>query len=360
MIISQYHIPVSYLYQTCVKFIFHLIFFEKVVLQQLVDYLNHNNLLCTSQSAYRPHHSTETLLLRTVIDVLLGLDKRHVSLLTLLDLSSAFDTIDHNILLNRLYYLYGISGTCLSWFCWYLSNRRQSVVIDNHILSTKELHYGVPQDSVLGPILFVLCIQPLSNLIKQHSLSFLLFADDIQIETSILLQHVHSAISSVEICISYVKYWMIENKLQLNDEKTECLLICPSRCTQKLNCTSLSFGHNVISFTTTTNNLGCHFTDGMRIDAHVQDICRKANIDIRHISSTCHPLSIDATKTLLSAFVLPKLDYCNSLFYGSPMYMLERLQKVQYSAARLIFQCRKQCHVSPLLMSLHWLPINAA
>ena len=97
----------------------------------------------------------------------------------------------------------------------------------------------------------------------------------------------------------------------------------------------------------------------MIIDAHVQDICRKAYIDIRCISSIRHLLTIDATKTLLSAFVLPKLDYCYSLFYCSPMYMLERLQKVQNSAARLIFQCRKKNHISPLLMSLHWLPINA-
>ena len=87
--------------------------------------------------------------------------------------------------------------------------------------------------------------------------------------------------------------------------------------------------------------------------------CRIAYNDTRRICSICHPLSIDAAKTLLSAFVLPKLDYCNSLFHGSPMYILERLQKVQNSTARLIFQCRKQNHISPLLMSLHWLPINA-
>ena len=210
--------------------------------------------------------------------------------------------------------------------------------------------------AVLGPILFVLCIQPLSNLIKRHSLTVHLFADDIQIETSILPQHVHSTISSVEICISDVKYWMIENKLQLNDEKTECLLIRPNKCAQNLNCTSLSFGHNVISFSTIAKNLGFHLTDDMRIDAHVQDVCRKVYIDIRRISSIRHLLSIDTTKTLLSAFVIPKLDYCNSLFYGSPMYMLERLQKVQNSAGRLIFQCRKQNHISPILMSLHWLP----
>ena len=134
---------------------------EKVVLQQLVDYLNHKNLFCTSQSEYRHHHSTETLLLKTANDILLGLDKRHVSLLILLDLSSAFDTIDHNILLNRLNCLYGITGTCLSWFRSYLSNRKQSVAIANRISPTKEFYYCVPQGSVLRPILFVLYIQPL-------------------------------------------------------------------------------------------------------------------------------------------------------------------------------------------------------
>ena len=200
---------------------------KKVVLQQLVDYLNHNNLLCTSQSTYRPHHSTETLLLKTANDILLGLDKRHVSVLTLLDLSSENDTIDPSILLNRLNYVYGISGTCLSWFRSYLSNRRQSVAIANLISSTKELHYGVPQGSGLRPNLFVIYIQPLSNLIKRHSFSVHLFDDDIQSETSILPQHVHSTILSVEICISDVKYWMIENKLQLNDKKTECCCCRP-------------------------------------------------------------------------------------------------------------------------------------
>ena len=106
-------------------------------------------------------------------------------------------------------------------------------------------------------------------------------------------------------------------------------------------------------------NLGFNFTDDMRFDTHVQDICRKVYTDMRHISFIRHLLSIDATKTLLSAFVLPKLDYCSSIFYGSPMYMLERLQKVLSSAARKFFQCRKHHHISPLLVSLHWLPINA-
>ena len=116
-----------------------------------------------------------------------------------------------------------------------MSNRRQPVAIANHILLTKELHYGIHQGSVLGPILFILYIQPLSNLINQHSLSVHLFADDIQITTSILPQHVYSAVTSMETCISDINNWIIENKLQLNDDETECLLMHPSKHTQTFN-----------------------------------------------------------------------------------------------------------------------------
>ena len=133
--------------------------------------------------------------------------------------------------------------------------------------------------------------------------------------------------------------------------EVSCLLIRPNKLTQSLHCTSLSFGHNVISYTTTAKNLGFHLTDDMRIDAHVQDICRNVYIDIRRISSIRHLLYIDAAKTMLSAFALPKFDYCNSLFHGIQMYMLERLQKVHTSAEWLIFQCLKQNHITPLLMS---------
>ena len=97
----------------------------------------------------------------------------------------------------------------------------------------------------------------------------------------------------------------------------------------------------------------------MRIDAHVQDICLIVFINIRRISSILHLLSIDATNILLSAFVLQKLNYCYSLFHCSPMYILEGLQMVPNFAAKIIFQCRKQNHIFPLLISLHWLPINA-
>ena len=144
----------------------------------------------------------------------------------------------------------------------------------------------------------------------------------------------------------------------MNNDKMECLPIHQNKCAQTFNGFLLSFGHNVISYSTTEKTLRFYITDDMRIDTHVQEICRIAYIDIQRISSIRHLLSIDTKKTIVRAFVLPKLDYCISLFYGSPMYMLERLQKVQNSAARPILQCCKQNHISPLLISLHWLPIK--
>ena len=114
---------------------------EKVVLQQLLAYLTEHNLICPSQSACNSHHSTETALLKITNDFLLALDSGNISLLTLLDLSAAFDTTDHFILLNRLQHMYGISGTALSWFSSYLTNRTQSVIVDDHIsqVSTQNL-----------------------------------------------------------------------------------------------------------------------------------------------------------------------------------------------------------------------------
>ena len=122
-------------------------------------------LICPSQSACNSHHSTETALLKITNDFLLALDSGNISLLTLLDLSAAFDTTDHFILLNRLQHMYGISGTALSWFSSYLTNRTQSVIVDDHISQVSSLSYGVPQGSVLGPILFILYTKPLSDLI---------------------------------------------------------------------------------------------------------------------------------------------------------------------------------------------------
>ena len=138
---------------------------ERVVLLQLQSHLCANSLFEIRQSAYRKYHSTETAVLSVLEGLLTKSDEKLVSVLALLDLSAAFDTLDHAILLRRLESTFGISGLALSWFESYLSDRTQSVVVDGLMSTSVPLVFGVPQGSVLGPVLFTLYSQPLSDVI---------------------------------------------------------------------------------------------------------------------------------------------------------------------------------------------------
>ena len=142
------------------------------------------SLLYPLQSAYRLGHSTEIALLKIVNDILTALDVNHNSLLSLLDLSTAFDSIDHSILLSRLHHTFGISGTALSWFQSYLSDRTQVVSANGASSAPAALNFSVPQGSVLGPILFVLYTHPISEIVSYHSLSHHSFSDDNQLYKS--------------------------------------------------------------------------------------------------------------------------------------------------------------------------------
>ncbi len=133
------------------------------------------------QSGFRPSHSTETALIRVTNDLVLSSDRGCISLLVLLDLSGAFDTIDHNILLNRLENSVGFSGSALAWFKSYLSDRHQFVAVNEEVSYRLQVQYGVPHGSVLGPLLFTLYMLPMGNIIRKHGVSFHSYADDTQL-----------------------------------------------------------------------------------------------------------------------------------------------------------------------------------
>ena len=153
---------------------------ERVVLSQIGTYLTNNNLYPRSQSAYRKHHSTETVLIKAMNDIGSALDDGIDVPLVLVDLSSAFDTVDHQIFLERLQFKYGMSGSVLSRFKSYLSERYRITHIDRIRLSPRLLNSGVPQGSVLGPLLFSLYISPIEDIIDAHGLHSILYAGDNQ------------------------------------------------------------------------------------------------------------------------------------------------------------------------------------
>ena len=334
---------------------------ETVVVKQLQHYLNCNNLFPVVQSAYRQNHSTETALLKVMNDILLNMNNQRVTLLILLDLSAAFDTVDHDTMLRRLEYSFGIQGKALSWFASYLSGRTQRILINESLSEPFKLECGVPQGSCLGPLLFTLYTSKLFEIIEYHLPMIHCYADDSQVYISFSPNdraEQLAVVRNMEDCIRDIRCWMLNNDLKLNDDKTEFLIIGTSQQLVKLDNISIRVGDSDIHPVPIARNLGSWFDSRLSMATHITKICSSSFYYIYNIRRIRKYLSQQSTETLVHAFITSRLDYCNGLLYGLPDCLLNKLQRVQNACARLIFKEQKFCHVTPLIYELHWLPIR--
>ena len=334
---------------------------ESAVYNQTHGHICKNNLYPPNQSSYRKNYSTETALLKVKNDILLNMNKQHVTLLILLDLSAAFDTVDHNVLLRRLHSKFGISGTALEWFSSYLRGRSQRVMVQGNLSQKLNLEFGVPQGSCLGPLLFTIYASKLFDVIKEHLPTVHCYADDTQLYVSFSPNKStgqSEAVNAIQHCVKDVRNWMNNDKLLLNDDKTEFLMIGTKQQLAKVNIDHILIGDSAIRPKGVVKNLGTWLDSTLSMNSHVNNICSNAFYYLYNIRRIRKYLSRRSTETLIHAFVSSRVDYCNSLLYGLPTYQLHKLQRVQNAAARLIFQESKYCHVSPLLFNLHWLPVK--
>ena len=278
---------------------------EKHVLSQVSSYLNSHNLYNTCQSAYRPGHSTETALLKVVYDLFLSPNKGNISMLGLLDFSSAFDTIDQSILVHRLHANFLFTDTVLQWFSSYLTDRTHYVFLSNHCSAFAPVHSGVRKGSVLGPILFTMYIKPLFTIIDSHSIMHHSLADDLQSLMSAPPDEISQLLHAMQSCMRDVKAWATANMFKLNDNKTELMLVTSERTKHLHNLpTSITICNAQIPFKQSVKNLDlildCHHT----MNAHVSNIARTCYIELRRLASIRRFLTSTATATLVSAFVL--------------------------------------------------------
>ena len=178
---------------------------EKLVSSQVSSYLNSHNHYNTCQSAYSPGHSTETALLKVVDDLFLSLNKGNMSVLALLDIASAFDTIDHPILVHRLHTDFGFTDTVLQRFSSHLTDGTHYLSLSNHCSALAPVHSDVPQGSVLGPILSTMYTKLLSAIIDSHSITYHSFANDSQLQVSAPSERISEQLQSMQSCMSDVK-----------------------------------------------------------------------------------------------------------------------------------------------------------
>ena len=278
----------------------------------------------------------------------------------MLDLSAAFDAIDHSIMLHRLSVRFGIKEKALKWLESYLSDRRQAVVVIAKTSSWHSLPFGVPQGSVLGPILFTMYISPLGDLVRQHNVSYHMYADDKQLYLSFRSndhESIEVAKSSIEQCVLVIKKWMASNFLKLSDDKTELLVVYPKHI-ETPSLRSIAVGDEDINPSECARNIGVMLDQNLNMEQQITTICKSVFLHIRNIRKVRKYLSQHAAETVVNALVISRLDNCNALLLGLPKNLLQKLQYVQNSDARLIMATNKGDHISPVMKKLHWLPID--
>ena len=332
---------------------------ERIAASRLTQHMILNNLCEIFQSSYKKFHSTETALLKVQSDILSALDQNKCVLLVLLDLSAAFDTIDHDILLNRLNSYLGISGKALKWFSTYLKGRKQAVLINDTLSDTLDLQFGVPQGSVLGPLMFIIYMSPLGRTLRSLDISYHCYADDTQLYVTFGVQQSSAAVSKIEVAVRTIKSWMTNNFLCLNDDKTEVLLISSKLNQLKLNVPQINIcGTNIIP-APEVRNLGFIFDSVLDCKSQINKVCKIGWLQLRNIGKIRSYLDEKSTKSLIHAFITSRLDIYNSLYLGLPDVQLQRLQILQNAAARMVLRLPKYSHITEILYGLHWLPVKA-
>uniref|UniRef100_A0A803SWN1 Reverse transcriptase domain-containing protein n=1 Tax=Anolis carolinensis TaxID=28377 RepID=A0A803SWN1_ANOCA len=305
------------------------------------------------QSGFRPGHGTEMALVALVDDLRRELDRGSVTLLVLLDISAAFDTIDHGILLRRLSGM-GLGGIALQWLQSFLEGRTQMVKLGDTCSDPWPLTCGVPQGSILSPMLFNIYMKPLGEVIRGFGVRCHLYADDTQLYDSFPPTS-KEAPRILDQCLAAVMGWMRANKLKLNRDKTEVLQV--SRATDRGIGRLPVLDGVTLPLKAQVRSRGVLLDSSLSLDAQVSAVAGRAFAQLKLVRQLRPYLEKSDLTMVVHALVTSRMDYCNALYVGLPLKTVRKLQLVQRSAARLLTGAAYRERSTPLFKQLHWLPI---
>jgi len=333
---------------------------ERVIAARFSEHFESQGLLPSCQSAYRANHSTETAITAVYDEIVRAVDSGDMCALVLLDLSSAFDTVDHDTLLAVLHQRFGIGGVVLDWCRDYLCNRTQTFQSGPQLSGPHSVRCSVPQGSVLGPKKFIAYTEDLVNVISRRQLSHHLYADDTQLLKRIHLTEIPPAVQTIQCCVQEIHGWCASRRLQLNPAKTELIWFGSRTNHRKTECMDLSLyvGKETIKPVSVVRDLGVLLDKELTMNQHISKMASVAFYHIRRLRKLRTILGAEITASLVSAFILSRLDYCNTVLTNLPVSTTAPLQRAQNAAARLIKGLRPRDHVTSALRDLHWLPIR--
>ena len=273
-------------------------------------------------------------------------------------ISAAFDTISHTILLDRLETCFGITGSVLKWVESYLTNRSQFVKIGGSASQDTFLSAGVPQGSVLGPLLFCSYVSSLQTVVPDGIL-FHQYADDTQLYCSVSTNNFLADVGALQNCTDVIEYWFLTNEMLLNADKSDALLVSTSQQANKLQPDArVMVAGTSVALSDSVRSLGVVIDKHLSMEKHINSVLRSCCFHIKALRHIRRSLTDEVANTVARCIVLSRIDYCNSLLYGAPSQYLNKLQRVQNSLARIVLNKPFRSPAAPLLRELHWLPVT--
>ena len=326
---------------------------ERAVHRQLSEFIDENYILNSNQSGFRPKHSTTTALTKFVNDLSWNIENKQISGVAFIDLRKAFDTVDHNILLAKLTDI-GCSRECVQWFKSYLTDREQTVSFKGTKSDPLTVMMGVPQGSILGPLLFSIYVNTLPNCISHGNVD--MYADDTTLMVS------GSSVTDVEQKLSFalqeLMVWINHNRLVLNTDKT-CVMVIASRANlNKITSFKVSINGKALKRVNVAKCLGVLIDEELNWSKHVDKVTKVTQRNVSVIKRAKDYLPLISLKLLYNALVLPHFDYCSSVWSNRYQEQTSKLKKVQKRAARIILNKSYETPSKELFDSLKWMPIE--
>ena len=315
--------------------------FERVIHNSLMSYLDKNNILNPTQFGFRKQHSTNMALIDLIDCITNAIDKNEYSIGIFIDLSKAFDTIDHDILLYKLSH-YGIRGISLSLFASYLQHREQFVCLNSVVSDYKTVSCGVPQGSILGPLLFIIFINDIINC--SNILHFILFADDTNLLYS--CNNIDTLVSTINSELSKLASWFRSNKLSLNVKKTNYMMFGNKIIPEIMQ--PIHIDNILIDRVTSTKFLGVIVDDKISWKDHIALLSLKISRGIGAINRIKHLVSPSILLLLYYTMVLAHLSYCCVVWGNACTSNLQCLRVLQKRSIRLLSHAAYRTPSTPL------------